>query len=170
MTRARLLSTVTAALLLAASAASAQQPKKEESPAPAPPPIQNAPAEKMAPNMKAGKTDAVTHKPAAAGETAPDANGSATTGQGAAAGSGKLTSEQRGKITTILKQKKVEQTHLTVSVKVGTRVPESVHSFPLPVEVVEVYPEWRGYDYILVADEIMIIDPTTHEVVAILPA
>ena len=167
MTHARLLSTVTAAaLLLAMGAASAQ--KKEESPAPAPPALQNAPAEKVAPNMNAGKTDAVTHKPATAGQTAPDANG--TTGQGAAAGSGKLSAEQRGKITTILKQKKVEQTHLTVSVKVGTRVPESVHSYPLPVDVVEVYPEWRGYDYILVGDEIMIIDPATHEVVAILAA
>jgi hypothetical protein len=170
MTRAGMLSTVTAAaLLLSVGVASAQ--KKDESPAPAPPAIQNAPPEKIAPDMKAGKTDAVTHKPATAADTAPDANGSAsTTGQGAAAGSGKLSAEQRGKITTILKQKKVEQTHLTVSVKVGTRVPESVHSYPLPVEVAEVYPEWRSFDYILVGDEIMIIDPATHEIVAILPA
>lgn len=95
---------------------------------------------------------------------------SVTTGQGAASGSAKLSTEQRTKITTILKQQKVEPAHLKVSVRVGTRVPESVHFYPLPVEVVDIYPEWRGYDYILVGDEIVVIDPRTHEIVAILEA
>ena len=94
----------------------------------------------------------------------------ATSGQGAAAGSAKLSTEQRTKITSIIKQKKVEPAHLTVSVRVGTRVPESVHFYPLPVEVVVFYPEWRGYNYILVGDQIVIIDPRTHEIVAILEA
>ena len=40
----------------------------------------------------------------------------ATTGQGAAAGSAKLSTEQRSKITTIFKQHKVEPAHLNVSV------------------------------------------------------
>jgi hypothetical protein len=38
------------------------------------------------------------------------------------------------------------------------------------VEVIVVYPEWRGYDYILVGNEILVIDPRTHEIVAILEA
>ena len=95
---------------------------------------------------------------------------SATTGQGAAAGSAKLSTEQRTKITTIIQQHKVEPAHLNVSVSVGTRVPDSVHFYPLPVEVFVVYPEWRGYDYILVGDQILVIDPRTHEIVAILEA
>jgi Protein of unknown function (DUF1236) len=94
----------------------------------------------------------------------------ATTGQGAAGGSAKLSTEQRSKITTIFKQKKVESVHLNISVRVGTRVPESVHFYPVPVEVIAIYPEWRGYDYILVGDEILVIDPRTHEIVAILEA
>ena len=81
-----------------------------------------------------------------------------------------LSTEQRSKITTIFRQHKVEPAHLNISVHVGTRVPESVHFYPLPVEVVEIYPEWRGYDYILVGDEILVIDPRTHEIVAILDA
>ena len=123
-------------------------------------------------------------KSAADSKSPSDANGSAdvkaksdnsaasksTTGQGAAAGSAKLSTEQRTKITSIIKQKKVEPAHLTVSVRVGTRVPESVHFYPLPVEVVVFYPEWRGYNYILVGDQIVIIDPRTHEIVAILEA
>jgi len=94
----------------------------------------------------------------------------ATTGQGAAAGSAKLTTEQRTKITTIIRQQKVEPARLNVSVRVGTRLPANVRFYPLPAEVFVVYPEWRGYDYILVGDQILVIDPRTHEIVAILEA
>ncbi len=93
-----------------------------------------------------------------------------TTGQGVAAGVANLSTEQRTKITTILRQHKVEPTHLNVTVRVGTSVPASVHFYPLPTEVVEVYPEWRGYDYILVGDQIIIINPRNHLIVAILEA
>ena len=93
-----------------------------------------------------------------------------TTGQGAAAGSANLSTEQRTKITTIIRQNKVEPAHLNVSVRVGTRVPESVRFYPLPAEVFVVYPEWRGYNYILVGDQILVVDPRTHEIVAILEA
>ena len=54
MTKARLLSTVATALLLTVGVASAQTLKKDEAPAPAPAAQQKAPAEKVAPNMKAG--------------------------------------------------------------------------------------------------------------------
>ena len=98
-------------------------------------------------------------------------NGKAsTTGQGAAAGAANLSTEQRTKITTIFKQHKVEPAHLNISVHVGATVPTSVHFYPVPVEVVEVYPEWRGYDYILVGDEIIIINPRSHLIVAVLEA
>src|SRR5262249_7148110 len=45
-----------------------------------------------------------------------------TTGQGAA-GSAKLTNEQRTKITSVIKERKVERVNLNVSVSVGTRIP-----------------------------------------------
>jgi uncharacterized protein DUF1236 len=95
---------------------------------------------------------------------------STTTGQGAAAGSAKLTTEQHTKITSIIRQQKVERVNLNVSVSVGTRIPASVHLYPLPQEVIVIYPEWRGYDYILVGDQIVIINPRTHEIVAIVEA
>jgi Protein of unknown function (DUF1236) len=104
-----------------------------------------------------------------ASQSTTEKNGS-TTGQGSAAGSAKLSTEQRSKITTIIKQQKVEPAHLTVSVRVGTRVPDSVRFYPLPAEVIVIYPEWRGYDYILVGDEIIVINPRTHEIVAIIEA
>jgi hypothetical protein len=95
---------------------------------------------------------------------------SATSGQGAAAGSAKLSTEQRTKISAVLKQQKVAPAQLSVSVRVGTRVPDSVHFYPLPQEVFVIYPEWRGYDYIVVGNEILVIDHRTHEIVAILDA
>ena len=94
----------------------------------------------------------------------------ATTGQGAAAGSTKLSTEQSTKITTIIRQQKVAPAQLNVSVQVGNRVPESVRFYPLPAEVFVIYPEWRGYDYILVGNQILVINPRTHEIVAILDA
>lgn len=93
-----------------------------------------------------------------------------TTGQGASAGAGKMSGEQRTKITTVFKQHRVELVHLNVSVRVGNRVPESVHFYPMPEQVYAIYPEWRGYDYIIVGDQILVIDPRTHEIVAILEA
>ena len=95
---------------------------------------------------------------------------STTTGQGAAAGAAKLSTEQRTKISSIIREHKTPSVHLNVSVSVGTRVPTNVHLYPLPVQVVTVYPEWRGYDYVMVGEDIVVIDPRTHEIVAIIEA
>jgi len=95
---------------------------------------------------------------------------SETTAQGSIASGAKLSSEQRGRITTIFHHHRVAPAHLNVSVRVGVRVPASVHFYPVPAEVIEIYPEWRGYDYILVGDQILIVDPQTHEIVAVLEA
>jgi hypothetical protein len=35
---------------------------------------------------------------------------------------------------------------------------------------VEIEPEWRGFEYFLVGDEIVVVDPATLEIVAVLPA
>src|SRR5205085_2486467 len=71
-----------------------------------------------------------------------------TTGQ---AGAGaKLSTEQRTKITSVIRSQRVEPvTNVNFNISVGTRVPREVHFHPLPAEVVTVYPEWRGYDFIL---------------------
>lgn len=117
-------------------------------------------------NRSSEGTNAVAPK---ANETAAPQN-RATTGQGAASGAAKLSTEQRTKISAAFRQHRVPSVHLNVSVSVGTRVPESVHFYPIPEEVVVVYPEWRGYDYILVGDEIVIVDPRSHEIVAVMEA
>jgi len=95
-----------------------------------------------------------------------------TTGQGAAGARGavNLSTEQRSTIKTVIHEQKVQPTSLNVSISVGTRIPHGTRLHPLPARVVEVYPAWRGYEYILVGDQIVVIDPATLEIVAVLEA
>ena len=93
---------------------------------------------------------------------------STTTGQAGA--NAKLSTEQRTKITTVIRNQHVESANnVNFSISVGARVPrEGVRFYPLPTEVVTIYPEWRGYQFILVRNEILVIDPNTYEIVAVL--
>ena len=56
------------------------------------------------------------------------------------------------------------------SVSVGTVVPPSVRFVRLPAPIAEIYPAWRDYDYIVVGDQILIIDPVDHRIVAVVKA
>jgi hypothetical protein len=92
-----------------------------------------------------------------------------TTGQ---AGAGaKLSTEQRTKITTVIRDQRIAPVNnVNFAISIGTRVPREVSFHPLPAEVVTVYPEWRGYEFFLVRDQIIVVDPRTLEIVAVLEA
>jgi hypothetical protein len=91
-----------------------------------------------------------------------------TTGQGAA-GAVRLSDDQRSRITTYFRQhREARPATLNVPLRVGVRVPTNVRFYPLPTQIVDIYPDWRGYDYIEVAGRILVVDPDTHEIVAIL--
>jgi hypothetical protein len=94
---------------------------------------------------------------------------SKTVGQ---AGAGaKLSSEQRTRITSVIKEQHVRPVdNVNFSISVGTRVPRDVSFHPLPAEIVSIYPDWRGYEFVLVRDQIVVIDPQTYEIVAVLDA
>jgi hypothetical protein len=49
-------------------------------------------------------------------------------------------------------------------------VPRTVRFYRVPVELVQIYPHWRGYDYFLVGDQIIVVNPRTHQIVAVLEA
>ncbi|WP_331317798.1 DUF1236 domain-containing protein [Methylobacterium mesophilicum] len=53
---------------------------------------------------------------------------------------------------------------------VGTAIPRSVSLHRLPPAIIELVPEYEGYDFILVRDDIVIIDPDTYEIVDVIPA
>ena len=99
-----------------------------------------------------------------------DERSQTTTGQ---AGAGaKLSSEQRTKITTVIRSEHVAPiNNVNFAISVGTRVPrDRVSLRPLPAEVISIYPEWRGYEFFLVRDQIVVVDPRTGEIVDVLPA
>lgn len=102
-------------------------------------------------------------------KNAAEGKSSTTTGQ---AGAGaKLSTEQRTKVTTVIKNQHIRpETNVNFSISVGTRVPREVHFHPLPAEIVTVYPDWRGYEFFLVRDQIVVVDPRTFEIVAVLDA
>ena len=128
-----------------------------------------APAESSPANGGVNKSNSDNSPATAPSTKSSSEQNRATTGQGAA-GSAKLTTEQHTKITSVIREQKVERVNLNVSVNVGTRIPTSVHVHALPQQVIVIYPEWRGYDYILVGEQIVIINPRTHEIVAIIEA
>jgi len=55
------------------------------------------------------------------------------------------------------------------SIDIGIAVPPSVQLYTLPLEIVEIVPEYRGYDYVIVGAEFIIINPGSLEIVAIIP-
>jgi hypothetical protein len=91
---------------------------------------------------------------------------------GARGGSVQLSEDQRSQIKTIIGRSNGPRlgSNVNFDVRVGTRVPQSVHFVVLPEEIVRIIPQYRGFDYVLVGDEIVIIDPHTLEIVAVIPA
>ena len=59
--------------------------------------------------------------------------------------------------------------NVNFSLSVGTVVPRDVRFQPLPADVVEVMPQYRGYNFFVVRDEIVIVDQTTYKIVDVLP-
>lgn len=95
---------------------------------------------------------------------------STNTTVGQAGAGAKLSTEQRTQITSVIREEHVRPvTNVNFSISVGTRIPrEGIELHALPSRVVTIYPEWRTYKYILVKEEIVIINPDTYEVVAVL--
>jgi hypothetical protein len=58
--------------------------------------------------------------------------------------------------------------NLNFNIDVGAPLPVDVVLLPLPPDVVELAPDYRGYDYVLVNDEIVFVDPATRAVVGMI--
>jgi hypothetical protein len=80
-----------------------------------------------------------------------------------------FTSEQRTKIReTVLKERNAPRiSKVDFAINVGTVVPRTVHIIEVPEVIVEFHPEWRGYRYFIVNDEIVIVEPDTLKIVAV---
>jgi Protein of unknown function (DUF1236) len=80
-----------------------------------------------------------------------------------------LTTEQRTKIRqTVLAGGNVPRANnVNFAINVGTGVPTSVRVVEVPSVIVDIHPQWRGFWYFVVVDEIIIVD-RNHKIVAVL--
>jgi peptidoglycan hydrolase-like protein with peptidoglycan-binding domain len=93
--------------------------------------------------------------------------GSSATGQ---AGSVNLTQQQRTHIQqTVLAGRNVPRVdNVNFSLSVGTVVPSHVRVVAVPPTLIEINPAWRGHQYFVVRDEIIIVD-RGRKVIAAVP-
>ena len=170
---------ISAAAVMIAGSAFAQTGSTAQMPERAPNAQQSAPAEKTAPadaQVPPGQSRARDEAPSTTGQgnssaQVPPGRSSPTTGQGAAGTSSNLTADQRSKITASLKQPQAPRaTNVTFAISIGSQIPSDVKRAPLPATVIDTYPAWRGYEYVMVEGDILIIDPMTSRIVAIIEA
>jgi uncharacterized protein DUF1236 len=103
------------------------------------------------------------------GVNADEQNASKAKGSGG--GAVQLSQTQRSKIQAVIGRSHAARvtTNVNLDVAVGVRVPRSVHIEVLPEDIVEIVPQFEGFDYIVVGDNILIIDPDTLEIVDVIP-
>ena len=82
-----------------------------------------------------------------------------------------MSQTQRTKIQAVIGHSSAARvTNVNFNVEVGVAIPRTVHVEVLPQDIVEIVPQFEGFDYIIVGDNILIIDPDTLEIVDIIPA
>jgi hypothetical protein len=95
-----------------------------------------------------------------------------TSGRASGGANVQLSQDQRTKIKDVVVggRNVARADNVNFNIRVGVAVPRTVHVAVLPAEVVTIVPEYRGFEYVVVGDQLLIIDPNTLEIVAILPA
>jgi hypothetical protein len=100
-----------------------------------------------------------------------------------------VSEDQHSQIKTVMArvsrpQDRVDRRKFHFNVSIGAQVPRSVQHVKLPDEIVQIVPQYRGFDYFIISyrtkdvgggdymlvwDQLVIIDPQTLEIVAIIP-
>jgi hypothetical protein len=90
---------------------------------------------------------------------------------GRSVGSTTLSPDQKTRLHEVITGENVQRVnHADFALSVGTRVPNTVTFYDVPDTIVDILPQYRGFEYIVVGDELVIVDPDTLEIVAIVPA
>jgi hypothetical protein len=79
-----------------------------------------------------------------------------------------ISRRQRARVHDILVHRRVEPESIDFPVRIGARVPSYITSYRLPDEVYEYLPGYERYRYFVTGDDVVIVDPVTLEVVAVL--
>ncbi len=126
------------------------------------------------PNQRAGESTAAknnmvaprTSPTAGAGQNAPGA--AADIQQ--SAGPLRLSKQQRAQVRSYLASKKSDRAdNINFDVTLGAAVPQQVRLQKLPPELASVMQGYQGDEYVVVGDQLVIVDPSARRVVAIVP-
>jgi len=134
----------------------AQQPAAQQGQA------QQAPAQQ-------GQTQPSTAQGNAAGgnaNTQQNANTNASANQGVIT----LNEQQTTRVSAAIRETGVRPlTNVNFSIAVGTTVPADVVLGVLPPPLVEIVPQYSGFNFVVVEKEVLIIDPSNRTIVAVMP-
>ncbi|MEA2888430.1 MAG: hypothetical protein QOD11_2790 [Bradyrhizobium sp.] len=171
------------------SGSTANQPASNSAASqPAPAPSSNPSQAQSNPPSQSGSSpapsQAQTNNPPAANNQAQQNSGNANTNQPAPANQGNtaqshqtnvnasvnLNDQQRTRVSQSFARLNVQPVrNVNFSVSVGTVVPRDVHLQTVPADIVEIVPQYRGYSFFAVRDEIVIVDPASYKIVTVLP-
>jgi hypothetical protein len=79
-----------------------------------------------------------------------------------------ISRRQRARVHDFLIRRRVDPVDVDFPVRVGARVPNYISSYELPDEIYDYAPGYEGYRYFVTRDEVIIVDPATMEIVAVL--
>lgn len=92
--------------------------------------------------------------------------------QGARGGNVNLTGQQRTEIDRVVDASNAPRAdRVDFNVRIGTVVPRrSIRVVPVPDTLVQIEPRWRGYEYFVYNNQVVVVSPRTMRIVAVLPA
>jgi len=83
-----------------------------------------------------------------------------------------LTSQQRARIHNVVLHRDFSRfrvTNVNFDIRIGVFVPRSFRLFVIPEDIVFIVPRFRHFRFFVFDDELVIVDPFTFEIVAIIP-
>lgn len=147
--------------------ARAQQPSSQPS-GTAQPSQQSTPSQQAqpAPSANTQQPNQQARQPAGSAQQSAQQN---NTRQGTS-GVVSLNTQQQTRIGQTIARHNVKPiTNVNFSISVGTQVPRSVRLRALSSDLVTFVPQYRGYSYFVVEEQIVIVEPSSHEIVAVVP-
>jgi hypothetical protein len=110
---------------------------------------------------RAGKSDGDRERSADQGKSGGDKPGKQATKE--------IKPEQKTVIRQTFVKENIRPERINVQVRVGAVVPRTVVLHPLPPTLIEIYPAYRPYKFVLLDDNtILVIDPTDWEIVDVI--
>ena len=121
------------------------------------------PSQRDGSSTNSAQSPAPANQPATNSAQAPSSNTSVNA-------SANLGAQEQTRISQSISRLNVQPlTNVNFSVAVGTVIPHSVRLQALPADVVRFVPQYRGYNFVVVRDEIVIVEPSSYRIVAVLP-